>query len=213
MTKTAAVLCLVIVLVVTIALTGCPKKTTPTAGGVTPAVQPGAETPGGPGGTPAPGAQVTPGGPGAAGPGAVAGGSGKAGGGGRGGGMSRQSPEQAFAQLDENGDGKISKEEFKDVWSKRLAQAGGKAGKATAGGPPGGGQGKAGGGRPRMDPDQLFARFDTNGDGVVAKDEYMAARAAMQARVRARAGRKGGGAPGGAPPAGGPPAGGGDSGG
>ncbi len=143
-------------------------------------------------------------------------------GGGRGaGGGFRRDPDQAFARLDENGDGKVTKAEFKDAMDKMHAQAAAKAGgsAASGGAPGGGGQGQAGGGRPRMAPDRFFARLDTNGDGVITKDEFKAAIANMRppggggGGGRMRGGPPGGG-PGGAPPAGGAtPAGGGSNGG
>lgn len=79
---------------------------------------------------------------------------------------------QRFEMMDRNKDGKISKDEIPDQLRDRLLPLFERLGKdainleefSRMGGPPGGP-----GGRP--DPAQMFQRFDTNGDGKIAKDE------------------------------------------
>ena len=67
----------------------------------------------------------------------------------------------SFDAIDKNKDGVLTKDEVVAFFEARRAAGGG----AGAGGPPGGG-----GGPP--DPAQVFARWDTNGDGKVTKAEF-----------------------------------------
>lgn len=71
----------------------------------------------------------------------------------------------SFDAMDKNKDGVLTKDEVVAFFEARRAAGGGQgAGGPAAGGPPGGG------GPP--DPAQIFARWDTNGDGKVTKAEF-----------------------------------------
>jgi hypothetical protein len=69
----------------------------------------------------------------------------------------------SFDQIDKDKNGSLSKEEVAASFTERRAAAGGPPRGAGAGGPPGGGP---------PDPAQIFARWDTNGDGKVTKAEF-----------------------------------------
>lgn len=73
----------------------------------------------------------------------------------------RQSAEERFKQLDANGDGKVSLQEY------------------LAAKPPGGGNGP-GGNATAEDRTARFRKMDTNGDGYLTLDEYKAGRAQMR---------------------------------
>jgi EF-hand domain pair len=66
----------------------------------------------------------------------------------------------SFDAMDKNKDGSLSKDEVTAFFEERRAQGGGQG--PGAGGPGGGG----------FDPAQVFARWDTNGDGKVTKEEF-----------------------------------------
>jgi hypothetical protein len=86
-----------------------------------------------------------------------------------------------FEQIDKNKDGVLTKDEVAAFFEARRAAGGGGQGRGPgAGGPPGGaqgggqGRGPGAGGPPGGPPDpaQVFARWDTNGDGKVTKAEF-----------------------------------------
>lgn len=83
-------------------------------------------------------------------------------------------PEERFKQLDTNGDGKVSFEEYKIGRTEELKN----------GPPPGVNLPQ---GRPVMSIEESFKSIDTNGDGVISKEEFLARFKNMR--------------PGGAPPA------------
>jgi hypothetical protein len=91
----------------------------------------------------------------------------------------------SFDAMDKNKDGVLTKDEVAAFFEARRAAGGGQGRGPGAGGPPGGG------GPP--DPAQIFARWDTNGDGKVTKAEF-------DARPRPPGGGQGGGQGGGGPP-------------
>jgi len=68
----------------------------------------------------------------------------------------------SFEQIDKDKNGSLSKEEVAAFIAERRAAGGGQ--------PRGPGAGGQGGGPP--DPAQVFARWDTNGDGKVSKTEF-----------------------------------------
>lgn len=67
---------------------------------------------------------------------------------------------KAFDKLDANGDGKLSKEEFKkgfDKLKELLTEKGGEKAKKLV---------------EKMDADKTFEKIDTNKDGSISKEEY-----------------------------------------
>ncbi|QEL14398.1 EF-hand domain-containing protein [Limnoglobus roseus] len=65
-----------------------------------------------------------------------------------------------FEKLDADGDGKVSKEEYKKGMEKlkeALGDKAGEKGKKVA---------------EKMDPDKMFEKIDTNKDGYISKEEY-----------------------------------------
>ena len=91
---------------------------------------------------------------------------------------SAQPQPPTFEEIDKDKNGSLSKDEVAAFIEAR--RAAGRAGGGGGGPPPG-----AGGGGP-PDPAQIFARWDTNGDGKVTKEEFEA---------RPRGGGGGGGPP------------------
>lgn len=78
----------------------------------------------------------------------------------------------SFEQLDTNHDGNLSKAEVEAMFAHRMGR-GDRPDQGQDRGDRSGPEAGAGGmRRQRPDPDQIFARWDTNHDGVVSKEEF-----------------------------------------
>jgi len=133
--------------------------------------------------------------------------------------MGKKESEERFVKMDANGDGFVDQEEIAKI-SQMARQGQGQGMRRPEGSPPGGGEGGVrrppsgeGAGRPEGmrpggeggqrgagmfgDPKESFKRMDTDGNGSVSEDEYIAAMTKLREAMGSRGGQPGAGGPGG----------------